>query len=448
VSLLTFTPANYNSPQTVTVRGINDDVADGNQTYRVILDPAMSTDPNYSGRNAGDVTVSNTDNDSAGITVSAISGMTSEGGAQATFTVVLNSQPTDNVVLNFNSNDLTEGTVNTTSLAFTPANWNGIQTVTVTGVNDDVADGMQQYAIVFGAIMSADTAYANITLNNVIVRNTDNDSAGITVSAISGNTSEAGLQATFTVVLLSQPTADVTLNFNTNDPGEGTLDRTSLTFTPQNWNGTQTVRVTGVNDDIADGTQQYAVVFTATNSSDVAYAAITPGNVAVSNTDNDSAGVTVSPISGNTGEGGAQASFTVVLHSQPTADVTFHFNSNDTGEGTVNTTSLTFTAMNWNAPQSVIVTGVDDPIADGTQSYAIVFTATMSADAAYAAIIPSAVAVANTDNDSAGINVTVVDDTTSETGHQRNWGAGALYRRLAVAAHRQRVGELQLQRSR
>jgi hypothetical protein len=109
----------------------------------------MSTDGNYNGRDPADVTVSNTDNDSAGITVSAISGKTNEGGGQATFTVVLNSQPTADVVLHFDSNDKTEGLVDKTSLTFTAMNWNGTQTVTVTGVNDDLADGEQPYAIVF-----------------------------------------------------------------------------------------------------------------------------------------------------------------------------------------------------------------------------------------------------------------------------------------------------------
>src|SRR5262249_54781489 len=145
--------------------------------------------------------------------------------------VVLNSQPTASVTLNLNSNDLTEGTVDKTSLTFTDANWNGVQTVTVTGVNDNLADGEQPYAIVFGATASADAAYAAITLNNVIVRNTDNDSAGITRSEISGKTTEAGVQATFTVVLNSEPTGDVTVHFNSNDTTEGTVDRTSLTFT-------------------------------------------------------------------------------------------------------------------------------------------------------------------------------------------------------------------------
>jgi hypothetical protein len=418
VALLTFTPANYNSPQTVTVRGLNDDVADGNQTYRIILDAAMSADGTYNSRDPEDVSARNTDNDSAGITVSAISNNTTEAGGQATFTVALNSQPTANVTLNFDSADKTEGTVDRTSLTFTEANWNGVQTVTVTGVNDNLADGEQPYSIVFTATASADPAYAAITPNNVIVRNTDNDSAGISVSAISARTTEAGGQATFTVVLNSEPNADVTVNFGSNDASEGTSDRTSLTFTNQNWNSPQTVRVTGVDDAVADGEQQYAIVFSATTSGDPAYAIITPGNVAVANTDNDSAGISVSAISGKTTEGGVQATFTIVLNSQPTADVTVLFNSNDLGEGTVNRTSVAFTATNWNAPQTVTVTGVNDDIADGEQPYAIVFTATMSGDAAYAAILPNSVAVANTDNDSAGIKVTVVSSTTTEAGGQ------------------------------
>jgi hypothetical protein len=130
----------------------------------------------------------------------------------------------------------------------------------------------------------------------------------------------------------------------------------------------QTVTVTGVNDNLADGEQPYAIVFTATTSSDGAYAAITPGNVAVANTDNDSAGIKVSAISGKTSEDLTQATFTIVLNSQPTADVTVNFGSSDPGEGTVNPGNVTFTAGNWNAAQTVAVTGVNDDLADGEQT--------------------------------------------------------------------------------
>ena len=56
-------------PQTVTVTGVNDAVVDGNIAYTIVTAAATSADPNYNGLNASDVTVTNTDNDTAGITV-------------------------------------------------------------------------------------------------------------------------------------------------------------------------------------------------------------------------------------------------------------------------------------------------------------------------------------------------------------------------------------------
>jgi hypothetical protein len=407
---------NWSAPQSVIVTGVNDDLADGEQSYAIVFSATMSGDLAYAPIIPSSVAVANTDNDSAGIKITVVDNMTSEGGGQANFTVVLNSQPTSNVVVHFDSSDPGEGTVNQTSVSFTPTNWNGVQTVFVTGVNDNLADGAQSYSIVFTATTGGDGAYNAITPTNVTLTNTDDDSAGINVSVISGKTSEAGAQATFTVNLNSQPTADVTVNFHSNDLSEGTLDKTSLTFTPVNWNGLQTVTVTGVNDNLADGEQPYAIGFTSTASTDGAYAAITPGNVAVANTDDDTAGIKVSLISGKTNEGGAQATFTVVLNSQPTADVTVHFNTNRPGEGTVNATSLLFTAGNWDGLQTVTVTGVNDFIADNEQDYAIVFTTTTSADMAYAVITPASVAVKNSDNDSAGVTVSAISGNTSEAG--------------------------------
>ena len=49
---------------------------------------------------------------------------TTEAGGTATFTVVLNTQPTADVTIALSSSDTTEGTVGPASLVFTTANWN------------------------------------------------------------------------------------------------------------------------------------------------------------------------------------------------------------------------------------------------------------------------------------------------------------------------------------
>jgi hypothetical protein len=271
--------------------------------------------------------------------------------------------------------------------------------VTVTGQDDDLADGDQPYSVVFQAATSSDAAYAAITPQNLAITNVDDDSAGITVSTVSGDTTETGGQATFTIVLNSEPFDDVIVNFDSADIGEGVVDTTSLTFTAQNWSAPQTVTVTGQDDDLADGDQPYAIAFDATSSNDLAYAAITPQNIAVTNTDDDSTGISVSAISGTTDEDGAQATFTVVLNSQPYNDVTLGLGSDDPGEGTVAPTSLTFTAADWDVPQTVTVTGVDDATIDGDQSYAIIFNPSSSVDPGYDGLQPGSVAVVNEDRD-------------------------------------------------
>src|SRR5213079_2317905 len=114
-------------------------VDDGDVAYSIVTGAATSTDGNYSGLNASDVSVTNTDNDTAGVTVTPTSGLTTtEAGGTATFTVVLNSQPTANVTIAVSSSDAAEGSVSPTTLTFTAGNWNVAQTVTVTGVDDAV----------------------------------------------------------------------------------------------------------------------------------------------------------------------------------------------------------------------------------------------------------------------------------------------------------------------
>src|SRR4029079_15584663 len=168
---------------------------------------------------------------------------------------------------------------------------------------------------------------------------------GITVTSVLGlTTTEAGGAASFTVVLDTPPTANVTIGLSSSNIAEGTVSPASLTFTAANWNTAQTVTLTGVDDFVDDGDIAYTIVTAAATSSDGNYSGLNPANVSVTNNDDDTAGITVWPKSGlHTTEAGGTASFTVVLNSQPTASVTIVLSSSNTAEGTVSPTSLTFT---------------------------------------------------------------------------------------------------------
>ncbi len=109
-------------------------------------------------------------------------------------------------------------------------------------------------------------------------------------------------------------------------------------------------------------------------------------------------GVTITQSAGatNVTEGGATDTYDVVLRTAPTANVTITINPS-TQLGAAPAT-LTFTTVNWNVPQTVTVTAVDDALVEGAHTGTITHTSA-SADAAYNAIVIANVTANITDND-------------------------------------------------
>jgi len=309
---------------------------------------------------------------------------TTEAGGSASFSVVLNSEPTAEVVIPMKSDDLTEGTLSAPELRFNSSNWNIVQSITITGVNDFVQDGPQTYHVTFDPIASTDANYRALTPPAILtVTNTDNDTAGITLLGPVGGliTSEAGVTASFTIVLNSQPTSDVRFALLSSDTTEASVPA-GITFTPGNWSTVQTVIVTGVDDFVADGDPVFAIQVGPADSIDENYDGRVLPDVPGTNVDNDSPGFVLSRTSITTFEFGTTATFAVHLTSEPTANVVIGLHSSLPTEATVSPASLTFTggngSSNWNVDQTVTVTGVDDPILDGSKPYVIELEAVQS----------------------------------------------------------------------
>ena len=261
-------------------------------------------------------------------------------------------------------------------------------------------------------------------------------------------TAEDGKTARFTVTLDTKPASAVTLAIKSSDITEGTVASKSITFTTENWNTPQTVTITGQDDDIDDGDQNYHIVLTPT-SDDSDYSGLDPLNVPVTNRNDDTAGITIAYMSGLvrhpqgtvslksaagvaleppsqliTSEAGHTVSFSVVLDSQPTAAVTLDISSSDITEGLVSPESLVFihwdpdrhvtdengrkfttkrsafdfNATNWNIPQMVTVTGLPDNLNDNMQSYTVTIAPISGADRRYNELGPKQVSLVNLDN--------------------------------------------------
>ncbi len=126
----------------------------------------------------------------------------------------------------------------------------------------------------------------------------DDDTAGITLTQSGGNTAvvEGGATDTYSVVLASEPTANVTIGITPD--GQLGASPAPVTFTPLNWSVAQTVTVSAIDDAVAEGPHTGTITHTVT-SSDSSYGGIPVSPVTASITDNDiSIGGSVTGLSG------------------------------------------------------------------------------------------------------------------------------------------------------
>lgn len=107
-------------------------------------------------------------------------------------------------------------------------------------------------------------------------------------------------------------------------------------------------------------------------------------------------GVTVTPTSVSATEGGATGSYTVVLDTAPANDVVVSLTGG--GQISVSPAALTFTTANWDTPQTVTVTGIDDVVFETAHNDTIT-SAVTSVDADYDSIAVAAVSVSISDDE-------------------------------------------------
>ena len=197
VNTISFTPANWNVPQLVTINGINDSppFSDGSQTVTIVTENVSSTDINFSSitnANTPKYVVMNQDDDAPGVLINVVDNnfKTSESGSTVTVLFELLSQPAggSNVTIPLSlgvSSD--EMTLSTSTISISSVHWNqpSQNQFILKGVDDSIIDGTQIVRLITGDPSSTDTPYNNLTATDVAdvdLYNLDNDSAGLMIT--------------------------------------------------------------------------------------------------------------------------------------------------------------------------------------------------------------------------------------------------------------------------
>ena len=396
-SQLTFTAANWNQAEEVTVNAADD--ADAEPDAVVTLKHTVRG-ADYDGVDVEDVRVTIKESDTKGVTVSSTSLEITEGGSRP-YTVVLTTQPTGAVTVMVGGVSGTDVSVDPEELIFTTGNWSREQTVTVSAAEDD--DAAEDAAVTLTHTASGggydDAAEDAVTVT--IVEN-DTERKGVTVTPRALTINEGSMPGTYTVRLTTQPTAEVTMTVSVSvtpdaEAASVMVSPKSLEFTPDNWNVRQMVTVSAAED--ANATDAAVTLMHVVSGGDYA-TGVEVLNVNVTVRDNDEQGVTVSPRSLEITEGESRA-YTVVLDTQPTSGVTVNVGGVSGDVSVSPSTTLTFTPSDWFTARRVTVSAAED---DDEDDDTATLTHTVSGGD-YAGAEDLDVNVTVRDNDTAGVAV-------------------------------------------
>ena len=403
---LTFTADNWDTAQTVTVTAASDN--DAASDAAVTLTHTVSGTGEYAGVTAGSVTVTIVEKDASVLSVG--NAEAAEDGGNVVFTVSISAAAGGEVTVDYATSNGTatagqDYTETTGTLTFA-ANSVASKTISVPVTDDTVdEDEEETFTLTLSNVQGASLSGGASTLA-VTGTITDDDDPAVTASFKQSTYSVSeGSTVEVTVTLSADPEREVTVLL-THDPqgdtGSGDYSGVPGSVVFQGGDTEKSFTFTATADDIDDDGESVALGF-GTMPDDV-----TAGTTAtVTITDDDTAGVTVSETALSIAEGGSDT-YTVVLDTKPSADVTVaiagHASTDITLSGDALTNNaLTFTASNWGTAQTVTVTAAADD--DAASDAAVTLTHTVSGTGEYAGVTAGSVTVTIVEKDASVLSV-------------------------------------------
>ena len=363
---------------------------------------------------------------------------TDENGGSAAIALTLNNPPSKEVSVKcvLSPEDAAdEVEVSCDGILFDASNYGEAQAVHVTGIPDNVIDEDVKYSLTITTV-SEDPEFNG--LEKVIeMVNKNVDTVGVNVTAPERlTTTESGGSESFSVVLKAKPASDVTIVVSTSNAEYGEIEgavenKLTITFTPENWNTPQEIKVVGKDDTGEQNETEhvYQVIFENTVSEDVNYNGLEIKPIDVINLDNDIADAFLSSDKIETLENGDAVDVVVRLGLAPKKDVEVSavvFTTKDADEESkeavvVGESKFVFNSTNFKEGHVILIKGQMDNRIDGDQDY-FVRLRFGSDDSQYKDLQYKWIEGKNIDTDEAGLKFDYEGLKVSENGDSVNIG--------------------------
>eukprot|EP00163_Fabomonas_tropica_P026431 TRINITY_DN484_c0_g1_i9.p1 TRINITY_DN484_c0_g1~~TRINITY_DN484_c0_g1_i9.p1 ORF type:complete len:2450 (-),score=221.17 TRINITY_DN484_c0_g1_i9:258-7607(-) len=386
---LKYTASNFDIKQTVSVTYSTGATSSGSTTIQHKA-TSLKSDVSYQGLIGPSVTVSYRDlKPGLVLDPAARELFLPVGQSTGQYRVKLLDQPASDVTVALSSSSTDMAIANPGPLTFTPSTWEDWQVVTASVVvpadNDDVfTTAVMRHTLTSSGVTSQDWSIAPTAAPDILVV------AQSTSIVVQGNptevvTSETGAQVDVEWTVTNSFGSlfpSLSLSIASTDNLEANVSVSSLVFTQANWNESQTVVVTGVDDDILDGNVTFSISAAPSVSLPRSGSSASVGptiSVAGINLDDEditgSFNISWTVIKRTHGEsigtpGLAEVSLGTLVG--PGDTVTLDISSSDPSEGIPSPSQLAFDTDTWSIPKTVTVTGVVDDIEDGLQSYDVI----------------------------------------------------------------------------
>ncbi len=447
VSQLVFTSGNWSQPQTVVISGVDDAAVDGDVELSIALGPAASStagDPNYHGFDPADLVVTNIDDDQDDL-LYWVDGSTdlleraTRGGSNVQTLVDMQAR------LNEAGDELAPGYLAVHAadrkIYWTDSEQGRIFRSDLSGGTIDTV--VSELADVRGiAIDAAATKMYWVEAGSDRIRRSNLDGSQIETIVTGGVTEGQELEIdplanklywtdresdTIRRVNLDGSGAEVLIRDAGAEPSGFELD---LVAGKMYWSEVRDDRIVRADLDggnvevVLDlgnlvGTSEAKSVAVDTDNSKLYWSDLATGTVYRANFDGTAVaelarveaplGITVAtlfpgvsafaPTGVITEESGAAATIEVTLDAPPLSTVAIPLSVSDETEATISPETLSFNAADWDVPQTITITGVDDSERDGDVGYAIELGTPISADSRYSSLAPIIFQATNYDDE-------------------------------------------------
>ncbi len=405
---LTFNEQNWDMPQRVTVTADHDGDAVDEEQVTLTHTVSATEGSDYDGLKAADVSVTITDDDEPGVSISKTS-LEIDEGASDTYDVELDTEPAGDVTVTIGGFTGADLTLDKDTLTFNEQNWDMPQRVTVTADHDGDAVDEEQVTLTHTVSATEGSDYDGLKAADVSVTITDDDEPGVSISKTSLEIDE-GASDTYDVELDTEPAGDVTVTIGGFTGADLTLDKDTLTFNEQNWDMPQRVTVTADHDADAVDEEQVTITHSVSSDDDTTYDDLRAGSIAVSITDDDDPVVTVnfehstysvaeSDDASTTSEKENEVTVTVTLDAEPerTVDITLILTNQGASDAdySLSATSVTFGPTD--TSKTFTFTATQDTVDDDGESVKLTFDSQLPAGVSRGSVPETTVSITDDD---------------------------------------------------